>query len=64
MPIAFRFVAALMVMIATMIASIGGLERAQNPAAARGVAIMGLLIIAFCGAFGLLGIYLGAKRRN
>ena len=45
MPIAFRFVAALMVMIATMIASIGGLESAQNPAAARGVAIMGLLII-------------------
>jgi len=55
-----RFIALALMMFAMAIASIAGFQTAQNPQAAQGVAVIGLLIIAFCAAFAIFGIVLGA----
>ena len=57
-----RFLATFAVVVATMTASIIGLEGAQNPVAERIVAVIGLLIIAMCGAFGILGLAIGVRQ--
>ena len=57
-----RFAAALLVVLAGMTALIIGLEGAQNPAAERMVAVVGLVIIAMCGAFGVVGIVIGLRQ--
>ena len=59
MTVLTRLIAIALMTAAMAIASIAGMQNAQNPQAAAGVAVIGLLIIAFCGAFAVFGIVLG-----
>ena len=56
-----RIALTLAIALVAIIASITGFDGAQNPAAERGVAIIGCVIIAFSGAFALFGVYLGLR---
>ena len=57
-----HYAVALLIKTVAVVAAILPIEAARNPSAERGVAIIGFLIIAASGAFGALGLYLGAAR--